>query len=80
MIIMAGIVSGIPYMMRDLFRSYTGSGTGAKEWAILTATLIILVLVVIGVIFMQNATRKIPIQYANRPNTLQGRRTHLPIN
>jgi preprotein translocase subunit SecY len=41
-----------------------------------------MVIIVVGVIFMQNATRKIPIQYANRANsaTLSGKKdSHLPI-
>ncbi|HEY8436954.1 MAG TPA: preprotein translocase subunit SecY [Haloplasmataceae bacterium] len=80
MIIVAGIISGVPYMMRDLLLTYTGSGTGIREWSILTATIVMLILVIVGVIYIQNATRKVPIHYANRPQSLPARRdSHLPI-
>ena len=80
MIIVAGIVSGIPYMFGDLINAYTGAGTGIRQWSIFTAAIIMLILVIIGVIYIQNATRKVPIQYANRPTNLPGRRdSHLPI-
>lgn len=82
MIIMAGIVSGFPYMVNDLLNKYIIGVTDYTQWIIFTAVMLVMLLIIVGVIFMQNATRKIPIQYANRANsaTLQGRKdSHLPI-
>jgi preprotein translocase subunit SecY len=82
MIIMAGIVSSFPYMVTDLWGQYIHGVKDPKQWLIFAAVMLVMVIIVVGVIFMQNATRKIPIQYANRANsaTLSGKKdSHLPI-
>jgi preprotein translocase subunit SecY len=88
MIIMAGIVSAFPGMIRDLLRQYVYPSFEGKfsfdikEWLIFLAVILVMVIIILAVIFMQNATRKIPIQYANRANSasLQGKKdSHLPI-
>jgi preprotein translocase subunit SecY len=82
MIIMAGIVSSFPYMMNDLLDKYIIGVKEPVQWLIFVVVILIMMLIVIGVIYMQNAIRKIPIQYANRANsaTLSGKKdSHLPI-
>lgn len=92
MIIMAGIIATFPDMFHTMKIKYLdGSITGwftdnfvFKPKPILTylAIVLILVIIVVGIVYMQNATRKIPIQYANRANsaTLSGKKdSHLPI-
>lgn len=80
MIIMAGIVSGFPTMIKALRKTYLYSGSGAKEWLIFAAVILLMIAIIVGVIFMQNATRKVPVQYANRANSLQGRKdSNLPL-
>lgn len=81
MIIMAGIVSSFPNMMNDLIQKFV-LGQGIKDWLIFALIILVMMFVIVAIIYMQNATRKIPIQYANRANsaTLTGRKdSHLPI-
>lgn len=84
MIIMAGIVSGFPYMITDLYTSFLKGTSFADwtQWLIFAGIILLMVIIIIAVIFMQNASRKIPIQYANRANsaTLRGQKdSSLPI-
>ena len=70
MFIVAGIVAGFPAMINDLIQTYvTGEGSGLGDIFIFFGIIILLVAIIIGVIFMESAVRKIPIQYANRPAT-----------
>lgn len=98
MIIMAGIVASFPYMMNDLVRKYvigvdttTGVANKFNDWVmfsdpkqvlIFALIFLVLIFIIVAIIFMQNASRRIPIQYANRANsaTLSGKKdSHLPI-
>jgi preprotein translocase subunit SecY len=72
MIIVAGIVSTMPNMFVSLYERYVSGVDGALTVGWPTyVTFGIVVLLYIAVIFfvtvMQAATRKIPIQYSNRP-------------
>lgn len=70
MFIVAGIVAGFPAMINDLIKRYiTGESTGVGNIFVFFGILILLVLIIVGVVFMESAVRKIPIQYANRPAT-----------
>jgi preprotein translocase subunit SecY len=76
-IIFAGIVAGMPNLLGNVFQSDTGF---AK--VILLAALA--VLLVLAIVFMQEATRKIPVQYAKsvfRAGRMyrQSGQSHIPL-
>jgi len=70
MIIVAGIVTQIPRMIEELYRYYLVNLTFTNVLAVIAIVALIL-LTVIGVVYLQLATRKLPIQYANRHNSAQ---------
>ncbi len=69
MIIVAGIIAGMPGMFTSLTREYVIDGTGFGSYAIFGTVVIMFILILIGVTYMQSANRKIPIQYSNRPSS-----------
>jgi preprotein translocase subunit SecY len=84
-IIFAGIVSGIPTVANQVYvQEFTNVGS---QLFIRIVTVLVIVLavvaVVVGVIFFEQAKRKIPIQYANRVvagrTSMGGQSTHLPL-
>lgn len=84
-IIFAGIVAGLPTIVNQIYtQQFEGAGE-ALFLRILTIVLIILavIAVIVGVIFIQEALRKIPIQYAKRMsvgnNPTGAQSTHLPL-
>lgn len=66
MLIVAGILSSYPAMFGELGVTYLSPG---ELKGILTFVAIILtfLVIIVGIVFMEQAQRKIPIQYANRP-------------
>ena len=84
-IIFAGIVAAIPNGVNQLFEQYFGGDVGDDLFInIVIVALIVLVIlaVVVGVIYIQQALRKIPIQYAKRlvnRSPVGGHSTHLPL-
>ncbi len=70
MIIVAGIISGLPGMFTSLGQQYIGAPT-ADILSYLTFAIVVVLylLVLVGVTIMTAADRKIPIQYANRPSS-----------
>lgn len=83
MIIVAGIIAGLPGMFTSLGQEYlTGAGTDASSYMTFAIVVILYLLVLIGVTIMQSANRKIPIQYSNRPTSsrTQGRQdSNIPL-
>ncbi|MFQ3546444.1 preprotein translocase subunit SecY [Halobacillus rhizosphaerae] len=83
-IIFGGIVSRIPTGANQLYDQYI---SGAQDQLfinliIIALILLVIVAVVVGVIFIQQALRKIPIQYAKRlvnRSPVGGHSTHLPL-
>ena len=70
MIIVAGILAGIPGMFASLFGEYiTASGTGTMDYTIFGIVVLMYILIIVGVTYMQSATRNIPVQYSNRPTS-----------
>ena len=68
MFIVAGIVAGFPYMINDLIGTYISKKDGnVGDIFIFFGILLLLIVIIVGVVFMESAVRKIPIQYANRP-------------
>ncbi len=84
-IILAGIVAAIPNTANQLFEQYFGAHVGDKLFinTVIVALIALVVLgVTVGVIYIQQATRKIPIQYAKRMvnrSMVGGQSTHLPL-
>ncbi len=66
MIIAAGILTSLPSMISTLWNQQITNGVGVKSTFIFWFIMFLYVVVLIGVIYMQIATRKIPTQYANR--------------
>jgi preprotein translocase subunit SecY len=68
MLIVAGIVASFPNMINDLIQQFISEG-GESFWnlVIFFAVILILIGIIVGIVFMEAAKRKIPIQYANRP-------------
>lgn len=60
-IILAGIVSGLPSKLRLVFASYTASALPTY-----LGFLVFAVLIIAGIVYLNEGTRKIPIAYARR--------------
>ncbi|MGG5254625.1 preprotein translocase subunit SecY [Neobacillus sp. SM06] len=84
-IIFAGIVAGIPTVVNQIYVQQFENAGQQLFLRIVTVLLIALavIAVVVGVIFIQQASRKIPIQYANRVvagrTPVGGQSTHMPL-
>ena len=82
LLIMAGIIDSMPGMFRTAFKGLITSGTHSLPIGITLFSLFVIVylVIVIGVIWIQLAERRIPIQYANRSNTvISSKSSFLPI-
>jgi preprotein translocase subunit SecY len=84
-IIFAGIVAGIPTTVNQIFVQQFENAGQQLFLRIITVALIALavIAVIVGVIFIQQANRKIPIQYAKRVvagrTPVGGQSTHMPL-
>ena len=84
-IIFAGIVAAIPNAVNQLYVSQIQDAGDALFIRIATMVLLLIAVIAItvGVIYVQEALRKIPIQYAKRVTgrgqTSAGQQTHLPL-
>ncbi|MDF9825152.1 preprotein translocase subunit SecY [Breznakia sp. PF5-3] len=82
-IIFAGIVADMPFQFSEAFRSLTAGASGSAFFnGILTFSgfIFIYLLIIVLVIFIQTAVRKIPIQYTS--STVQNKNkdmTYLPL-
>ncbi len=82
LLIMAGIIDSMPGMFRTAFNGLITSGTYALPLGItlFSAFVIVYLLIIVGVIWIQLAERRIPIQYANRSNAvINSENSFLPI-
>ncbi len=83
LLIMAGIIQTMPSMFVTAFNGLVPTdGTGSMYLGILFFALFVLIYlgIVVGVIFIQEAERRVPIQYSNRTNSAYGaRQSFLPI-
>jgi preprotein translocase subunit SecY len=78
-ILFAGIVSRGPEMFQTLWSLFT---QGGKYYAIVIAMIIISLALVVFIVFMYNAERRIPVQYAKRVvgrKMYGGQSSHIPI-
>ena len=83
MIIFVGIISGLPSAVTTIWNLIMGSGTFSTTGLLMALGVIIgAIILIAGVIFVQQAERRIPVQYAKK---VVGRRmvgaqnTHIPL-
>ena len=79
LIIFAGIVSRIPDMAKTLYASVE---SGALNWFMVAVILIFALLIIAFVVMMNEAERRLPVQYAKRVvgrKMYGGQSTHIPI-
>lgn len=81
LIILAGIVATMPSMFITAFKELITKGEFALWLGILLFVLFVIVyfLIIVGVIFVELAERKIPIQYANKSTSAYGNQSFMPI-
>ena len=81
MLIVAGILSRMPAMARDIYQRYLVDITVANVMGFV-GVVALMILTIILVIYLQSATRKLPIQYANRHSAAQlsgAKDSHIPF-
>ncbi len=76
MIILAGIVAGI---IPAIIRTYELVKVGEISVLLLTVTLIIIITVIAGIVYIQEAERRIPINYARRNVMINQAASYLPF-
>lgn len=83
MIIVAGIVSGMPGMVTSLVQEYVSADAAdLGSYSTFALVMLIYIFVIFFVTVMQSSNRKIPIQYSNRPSgaSFQGRNdSNIPL-
>ena len=82
LIIMAGIISTVPKMLIDTFKTLILNHTGSLAMGIVGFIIFVLVylLIVVGVIFEECSERRIPIQYSNRTTaSYGGKQNYIPF-
>ena len=82
LLIMAGILQSMPSIFINAFKDLVTSGTFQTGLgiALFVAFILIYLLIIVGMVWIQLAERRIPIQYANRSNSAYGgHQNFLPI-
>lgn len=82
LLIMAGIIDSIPSMFKTAFTGLVTAGTYATWLGITLFAVFVIVylLIIVGIIWIQLAERRIPIQYANRSHSvINAENSFLPI-
>lgn len=82
LLIMAGIVYSLPSMMKTAFNSLIPNELAystALEIGSFVLFLLVYLLIIVGVVWMEGAERRISIQYANKSTANLGKQTFMPI-
>lgn len=81
MIIMAGIIQSLPNVFIGAYDSFiNGSFSLGLGIPLFIVFILVYILVLVGIIYIQLADRRIPIQYANRTTSAYGaQQSYLPI-
>ena len=81
LLIMAGIIQSMPQIFVGAFNALTAmSDNKVLGGAIFASFVIVYLLIIVGMVWIQLAERRIPIQYANRTNSAYGKHQNfLPI-
>lgn len=77
LIIMAGIISVLPNMFKNLWVELF-----AKDFLgimIFIAFILVFIGIIVGVIYVESAERRIPIQYANKSTSTLGKQNYIPF-
>lgn len=77
LIIMAGIINVLPGMFKNLWTELITKGFLGIMMFI--AFVLIFLAIVIGVIYVETAERRIPIQYANKSTSTLGKQNYVPF-
>ena len=78
LIIMAGIISSMPNMFATAFTELTSNGTLGILLFILYV--IVYIAIILGVVYVEGAERRINVQYANKSNsTFGGKQNYIPF-
>ncbi len=80
MIIMAGILASTPYMFTQAFEGLVTVEAGTMGVVKFVLFILLYLVIVLGVLFVQLAERRIPIQYANKSdNVFSNKKTYMPF-
>ena len=80
MIIMAGILASTPYMFTQAYSNLVTVSAGGMGVAKFVLFIILYLAIILGVLFVQLAERRIPIQYANKSdNVFSNKKTYMPF-
>lgn len=83
MIIMAGIISNLPSMLNTTWTTLVKAGSIQTQFlGIVQVIMLILIyiIIIVGVIYVQKAERRIPIQYSNKTSSSYGaKQTYMPL-
>ena len=84
LIIFIGIISSLPTAITSIYRLIFVNGTGFSTTGLITAIAIIIgaLILVAGVVFVQQAERRVPVQYAKKVvgrKMYGGQNTHIPL-
>ncbi len=82
LIIMAGIIATIPNMFVTAFNALITTGTTQQvTLGIVSFALYVLVYIgiIVGIVFIESAERRVPIQYANKSNAVLGKQSYIPF-
>lgn len=77
LIIMAGIISVLPGMFKNLWVELFAKGFIGI--VIFLAFVLVFIAIIVGVIYVESAERRIPIQYANKSTSALGKQTYIPF-
>ena len=80
---MAGIIATLPQMFIDAFQGLVVFDGTAQQITLGVVKFILFAIIyfaiIVGVIFVQMAERKVPIQYANKSTAYGGNSSYVPI-
>jgi preprotein translocase subunit SecY len=81
LLIMAGIIQSMPNIFKGAFAALTKIGPNSVVGGMIFASFVLIyLLIIVGMVWVQLAERRIPIQYANRTNSAYGKHQNfLPI-
>lgn len=82
MIIMAGIIASLPSMFLDAWNGFVNTSSAqSMAFGVLSFVvfMIVYVAIVIGVVFVETTERRVPIQYANKTNSMGANQSYLPF-
>lgn len=77
LIIMAGIISVLPGMFKNLWVELIAKGF--LGIAIFALFILVFVAIIVGIIYVETAERRIPIQYANKSTSTLGKQNYIPF-